>query len=102
MTATYQLRERYRNSGLASFGGSIRRLHVYNVYDSVAVASSSSSGTDDEGSAAAEFDIGRYRDGNGNVLSRYPDAYIDEVGVWNKALTATDVANLYNNGTGIP
>lgn len=32
----------------------------------------------------------------------YYDGMIDEVGIWNKKLSATDVANLYNGGDGIP
>ncbi len=48
------------------------------------------------------FEIGRFRDGNGNILPRYTDGLVDEVGVWNRALTAEEVAMLYNDGKGLP
>jgi len=34
------------------------------------------------------------------VTDRYTNGYIDEVGIWNKALTSTEVTELYNSGSG--
>lgn len=36
-----------------------------------------------------------------NYAGAYFDGTIDEVGMWNKALTAQEVSDLYNNGSGI-
>jgi len=33
---------------------------------------------------------------------RAADGYIDEVGIWNRALNSTEVAELYNSGDGLP
>jgi trimeric autotransporter adhesin len=42
--------------------------------------------------------IGNFADSTGNEA---PDGIIDEVGVWDRALSDTEVATLYNSGTGI-
>lgn len=45
--------------------------------------------------STSTFYIGRYDGGN------YMDGLIDEVGIWNTALTGTDVTTLYNGGAGL-
>jgi hypothetical protein len=37
----------------------------------------------------------------GNITSYYLNGKIDEVGIWNDALTATEVNSLYNGGLGL-
>lgn len=44
-----------------------------------------------------EFMIG----GQNGYSNRYVDGAIDEVSVWNRALTSTEVSDLYNSGTGV-
>lgn len=53
------------------------------------------------GSSVSYIELGRYRDGNDNILSRYPNAYIDEVGLWSRTLTSGEVTSLYNGGAGL-
>ena len=36
-----------------------------------------------------------------NAISTSPDARLDEVGIWNRVLTATEASELYNAGAGI-
>ena len=36
------------------------------------------------------------------INGRFFDGILDEVGVWSRTLTDTDIANLYNSGAGIP
>lgn len=50
---------------------------------------------------SAAFELG-LRDTPYLPSSYYFDGAMDEVGIWNKDLTTTDIANLYNNGGGIP
>ena len=44
--------------------------------------------------------IGAYRYNNGSSTYGYSNANIDELNVWQKELTSTDVTALYNSGTG--
>jgi hypothetical protein len=44
---------------------------------------------------SAFFEIGRRSD-----ISQYSDAAIDEVGVWAKVLSSTEISDLYNGGSG--
>lgn len=46
----------------------------------------------------AQFNIGA----SGNGAFNYIDGRVDEVGYWERQLTASEVADLYNNGDGIP
>jgi hypothetical protein len=43
------------------------------------------------------FEVGRRGDGAG-----YFDGIIDEMGLWSKTLTSTEITDLYNSGSGIP
>ena len=52
-------------------------------------------------SSANKFSIGQEYDGSGTTASDFFDGKIDEVAVWNVALTATDVTTLYNSGKGL-
>jgi hypothetical protein len=47
----------------------------------------------------ADFFIGKSQGPTARYLS---DGYIDEVGVWSRALTADEIVELYNAGDGIP
>ena len=49
-------------------------------------------------SGVNHFNIGQDQTG----FADYCTAYIDEVGVWNKAITADEVSDLYNSGSGLP
>jgi len=46
--------------------------------------------------STAAFHVGSY---NG---ASYVDAAMDEVGIWTKVLTSTEVSDLYNSGSGLP
>ena len=47
-------------------------------------------------STAKPFVIGA----DGDTTARYYNGMIDEVGIWNRILTATEVTELYNSGSG--
>ncbi len=75
-------------------------LRVYLDGVPIATGSSGTYGTTNTG--GTHFRIGSYIDGNDRVLIRRHDGIIDEVGLWNRALTAEEVARLYNDGKGLP
>ena len=52
-------------------------------------------------SSADRFSIGQEYDGTGSTASDYFNGKIDEVAVWNVALSAADVTALYNSGNGL-
>lgn len=81
-------------------GSTLAALYV----DGVLVAStgvvdtaSGSSGTNTDTS----FRLGREYYTGDDLASRYIDATIDEVGIWARALSSSDVLTLYNSGTGL-
>lgn len=45
--------------------------------------------------------ISTYIGGQPATAGRYFNGIIDEVGIWNRALTSTEVSDLYNSGTGL-
>jgi len=49
--------------------------------------------------SAATFSIGRP---DSTSSGDYFDGIIDEVGIWSKVLTTTEISDLYNSGSGIP
>jgi len=51
--------------------------------------------------SADRFSIGQEYDGSGSTASDFFDGKIDEVAVWNVALSAADVTALYNSGNGL-
>jgi hypothetical protein len=51
--------------------------------------------------SADRFSIGQEYDGSGSTASDFFDGKIDEVAVWNVALSAADVTALYNSGIGL-
>jgi len=57
-----------------------------------------SSGTN---TSVNKFSIGQEYDGTGSSASDFFDGKIDEVAIWNVALSAADVTALYNSGNGL-
>jgi len=51
--------------------------------------------------SSAPFRIG-HADRFASLTNGYFDGLIDEVGIWTKELTSTEVSDLYNSGAGIP
>lgn len=47
--------------------------------------------------SALPFNIGRYQAGN-----RYFDGLIDELGMWSKVLSGSEITDLYNSSNGLP
>lgn len=47
-----------------------------------------------------DFDIGRLARPDGSTPSQYFDGALDEIGIWSKELTSTEITELYNNGFG--
>ena len=52
-------------------------------------------------SSADRFSIGQEYDRDGDLASDFFNGKIDEVAVWNVALSAADVTSLYNSGNGL-
>ena len=48
-----------------------------------------------------KFSIGQEYDGTGSTATDFFDGKIDEVAIWNVALSAADVTALYNSGNGL-
>jgi len=48
-----------------------------------------------------KFSIGQEWEGDGDIASDFFDGKIDEVAIWNVALSAADVPSLYNSGNGL-
>ena len=57
-----------------------------------------SSGTN---TSVNKFSIGQEYDGTGSTATDFFDGKIDEVAIWNVALSAADVTALYNSGNGL-
>ena len=76
--------------GVVTFDGSILRLYV----DGVQVATLSTSSIPETTGNNHPLKIGA----NSRIVDDLFSGSIDEVGVWNRALTTTEIANLMNNG----
>jgi len=48
-----------------------------------------------------KFSIGQEYDGTGSTATDFFDGKIDEVAIWNVALSTSDVTSLYNSGNGL-
>lgn len=68
-------------------------------YDGTEVVSQALSGNGASGTGDG-FSIGSNNRGGGQEWYGYASAYIDEVGVWTRALTGAEVTSLYNGGAG--
>ena len=44
--------------------------------------------------------IGAFRSGNTGAVSEYRSMKFDELNLWNRSITATEVTELYNSGAG--
>lgn len=70
-------------------------------YDGTEVVSQALSGNGASGTGDG-FGIGSSNRGGGTEwVAGYIDAYIDEVGVWTRAITGAEVTSLYNSGAGL-
>jgi hypothetical protein len=80
-----------------SLAGDANRLKVWvnNTAQTLVATSGSVVATIRDGTAT--FYLGRF----GGTLTRYLNGDMDEVGIWNRALTATEVGQLYNGGAGL-
>jgi hypothetical protein len=52
-------------------------------------------------SSVNKFSIGQEYDGTGSTATDFFDGKIDEVAIWNVALSTSDVTSLYNSGNGL-
>ncbi len=80
---------------VATYDGSFMRIYV----DGSETGSTAKSGPVDYVTEPEELSIGRFHDDNEDVSF---DGQIDEVALWNRALTPAEVVELYNGGTGTP
>jgi hypothetical protein len=92
--------------------GTANFYHVVCVYDETNIllyvngalitsTAASGNGTTAWTPGGGFFSIGVSRDANDGTVSQYASAYIDEVGIWSKALTAAEVTALYAAGAGL-
>lgn len=98
---TYNLAGPLSTSSFTHIVGTYDGTQVELFVNGVSVGTAAASGVADVGSSPNYFRLGQYRDGNGNVLSRYFDGIIDEVGFWQKDLTSDEITQLYNSGAGL-
>lgn len=82
---------------VGTFDGSTGDIALY-VNNTAYTSTSALTGTY---SSTAEFRIG-HNEWFGNRGDGYWDGLIDEVGVWSKKLSASEVSDLYNGGAGLP
>lgn len=81
---------------VGTYDGSNIRLYLNGSQVGSTVAAS---GVADVGSSPNIMRLGQYRDGNANVLSRYFDGAMDEVGFWfGHCLSSSEITELYNSG----
>lgn len=73
--------------------GTTLRLYV----NGSSVGTYTNTDVDDDLSNTSTFYIGRH-----NSTGRFTDGVVDEVGIWSRALSASDVTALYNSGAGLP
>ena len=89
--------------------GTANFYHIVGTYDganiilyvngvSVGSTAASLNGTTNWSPGGGYFSIGANRSANDGSVSQYASAVIDESGIWNRAITATEVTNLYNSG----
>lgn len=77
--------------------GTINSTHINLYVDGTKVANNLKNNNITIQNTSHELCIGKYGTGNDNEV--YGD--IDEVGIWNRALTPEEVSVLYNNGEGL-
>lgn len=80
--------------------------HVACVYDASAgscefFVDGSSIGSEGSGVNSLKNSTGDFHIGAGNTQYHW-DGLIDEVGIWDKTLTSSEITDLYNSGSGLP
>lgn len=83
---------------VGSYNGSLIILYVNGT--AVSTASSSLNGTTNWSPGGGYFVLGAKRDANDGTVSSYSSSYIDEVAVYSRAITDSEVSSLYNIGYG--
>ena len=89
----------------ATYDGATKKYHLYLDGALAKCSSASCAGTVGTATAAAlspacNLFIGMRDPKTYTSVPEYIDAKIDEVGVWERALTQAEISKLYNNGTG--
>jgi len=83
---------------VGTYDGTNIVLYVNGV--NVSTATSSLNGTTNWNPGGGFFTLGVARDANLGTVGQYSSSYIDEVAIWNRAISQSDVNNLYNSGAG--
>jgi hypothetical protein len=83
---------------VGTYDGANIVLYVNGV--NVSTTTSSLNGTTNWSPGGGFFTLGVARDANLGTVGQYSSSYIDEVAVWNRGITQSDVNNLYNSGSG--
>ena len=89
--------------------GTSSYYHLVGVYDlstitlyvngaSVSTTAASLNGTTNWSPDLGHFSVGAIQDLNSGGFSQYASIFADELGIWNKGLTSTEVTTLYNTG----
>jgi hypothetical protein len=89
--------------------GTANYYHIVMVYDlssiilyvngtNVSSTSTSLNGTTNWSPGGGYFSVGAKRDANDGTVSQHASCFVDELAIWNKVLSPTEVTNLYNTG----
>lgn len=82
-----------------TFVGDVSGMRTYLDGNSTPVASNTNTSALTSPSTTNPF--GGYKNGGTIQAGWYLDGQLDEIGIWSTALSTTDIATLYNSGTGI-
>jgi hypothetical protein len=80
------------------YTGSVQRLYINGVEEGTALTYTMSGYSR---STLSCFSLGAYQDTTGGGASNWYSGLIDEVGIWSRALTSTEITELYNSGSGL-
>lgn len=82
-----------------TFVGDGSGMRTYLDGNSTPVASNANTGALTDPGSSTPF--GGYKSGGSLQAGWYLDGQLDEIGIWNVALSTADIATLYNSGSGI-
>lgn len=80
-----------------SLSGNANRLKVYQNGSALTLSVVAGAVPATLRNGTAPFHLGKF----GGALTRYHNGRLDEVGLWSRALTSGEVAQLYNSGNGV-
>jgi len=74
--------------------------NIIGYINGTSVGTIAASGIGDSGYSHPCVSLSCYRDANSQARGNYSSVILDEVGIWSRALSSTEVTELYNSGNG--